>query len=470
MLSRIAILTNFMDFNPGYSLSGIVVEQCHMLLREGHVVHVFVNEQYNPKHDRDSRLWHLRRQYGDQLVLHKKTKFMHLIDYRTKDAITHEHVAAAEEAGETYYKVLRDEKIDTVFTHDFIFTGWNLPYSLAVKHASEKLRLDVNVLPVSWLHWVHSVPSDGRDWWRIQEYGPNHYIVFPNRTEVVRVADMFHTRPSNVICVPHLKDIRNWYEFGDDAMHFTTIYPDIMRAEAVQIYPASTDRLSAKQLDIVIRVFGYIKQMNTKVFLVVANQWATGRQAKENIKTYIDLAFDCGLEYGMDFAFTSITPGPLSGFDNGFDILEAIEQSEGDKDIFPYSIGINRRMLRELQLLSSIFIFPTLEESFGLVGPEASYSGALVILNRSLTMQFEIMGHMAPAFDFGSHHQLHPPAKEEEYLRAVAAAVLNRLFCNESMMTRTRARARYCMDNIYDRYYKPLFLLEKYKHKVTNEK
>lgn len=423
--STVAILTNFMDFNPGYSLSGIVVSQAKMLLWEGHKVFVFVNEQFNPKYNDDSGITDLLKYEGFHLS--KKTKFMHLTDYDTAASVTEKHIKEAEEAGETFTKEFLDNSIDTVFTHDFVFTGWNLPYSLAIKNCNNKIK---GTRDLKWFHWVHSCPSGKRDWWQLNTYGPNHKIVFPNKTEVMRVAESYSTNPSNIMVIPHIVDIRAWYDMSEEVWAITDAYSDIMEAEVIQIYPCSTDRLHAKQLDIVIKLFGCMKKARVKVFLFIANQWATGTQQKEDLQKYIDLGEQYGLVYEKDFVFSS--------------------------SIHPdYEAGLSKRMLRELQLLSNVFIFPTREESFGLVGPEASFSGALPIINRSLTMQFEVMGHEVPGFDFGSFHQNHLEVNNPEYINAVALAILNRLYSNEAIQGKNYTKRRYNMNHLYNRYYLP---------------
>lgn len=482
----IGIFTTFQEFNPGYSLTGIVVDQALMLLKNGHKVVVFVNETFNPKHNQDARVSYLMTMYRDDFKLLKLVKFLHLTDYETKATISEEHKEAALDIGKTFASEILKSDIDCIYTHDYIFTGWNLPYAMAVKKASELLTTAGK--QVRWMHWIHSVPSpDRKDWWDINQYGNNHFVVFPNNLEINRICEAFLTNPNRVCVIPHIKDIRTWYDFCEDSWQFTKRYPQIMDSNVIQIYPVSTDRMSAKQLDLVIRIFGFMKEAKVPVFLCAANQWATGLQRKEDVGQYILLAEQCGLEWGRDFVFTSeysLDPELANAIEDtenfgeldkalpelaasGSSILmesitginwEGVFEEEKTRlleTLQPYATGISRRMLRELQLLSNVFIFPTREESFGLVGPEASFAGVLPIINRSLVMQFEVMGSNAPSFDFGSHHNNTSATREQRYIRGIAHAVLNRIYQNEAVMTKIHCRRRYNMDSIYNRFYAP---------------
>ena len=79
---KVAILTTFMEFNPGYSLTGIVKDQITMLLKYNHEVHLYVNEQYHGNENFSN---------SPNFQLHKKIPFAHLVDYRSKDNLSLEH-------------------------------------------------------------------------------------------------------------------------------------------------------------------------------------------------------------------------------------------------------------------------------------------------------------------------------------------------------------------------------------------
>jgi glycosyltransferase involved in cell wall biosynthesis len=416
---NIAILTNFQDFNPGYSLTGIVEDQVEMLVRHGNKVHLFVCENYNDSFDKDWECEH-----------HRTVPFGHLTDYKSEKDLTPEHVVLSEKVRDVLLSELRKYQIDIVFTHDWVFTGWNLPYARGVKLAGFAMP------QVRWLHWVHSVPSQKYDWWKIKEYGRTHKIIFPNGTDAVRVAEAFQGELEDVRIIPHIKDPRSWYWFDSETRRFIDDHPNVLQGDIIQVYPASTDRLESKRIGVLIDIFGAIKQRGLKVCLVIANQWAAGREEQQPLKPYYNRALKQGLVKDEDFVFTS------------------------DWDPERYGTGIPRRVLQELQLLHNLFVFPTREESFGLVGPEAAMSGAFMVLNRNLDMMREVFGNNGLQVDFGSfHNEFKPPHKE--YYRDIAIIILGRMYQNESIRTRTFCRKAYNYDALYIHIYEPLLMESK---------
>ncbi len=418
-MAKVAILTNFMEFNPGYSLTSIVKDQAKMLVRYGHEVHLFVNEQYHGE------------TFSEEVTLHKSIPFAHLIDYRSRNDLTPEHKNTVKATAEMIRKELQG--FDFAFTHDFVFTGWFMPYGMGIKEGSQY------VPHVRWLHWIHSVPTTMFDWWCIKEYGSKHKLVFPNETDKLRVAEQFRGSLSDVRVIPHIKDLRTWFDFGEDTCAFIDDYPGVIQDDVVVIYPASTDRLHAKGIRELILILSKIKSYGLSVTCVIANQWATGRVPKQNIEFYKNLASQVGLVYDKDFTFTS-------------------EWGIKNKDRWNYENGLPRKMLRELMQCSNLFIFPTREESFGLVAPEIGLAGGvLVVLNQSLSMMLEVSNFTTLYFNFGSFHQAFQPRDEEKYYSDVASIIVGRMRRNESIMYKTFVRKRYNFDTIYRLYYEPIF-------------
>jgi hypothetical protein len=413
MKDRVAILTTFQDFNPGYSLTGIVTDQLRMLQEHGHEVDLYTCTQFN----------HSSLPPG--IKVKNLIPFAHLIDYTTKKDITPDHMTTLEETSDMLVKELKDTPI--VFTHDFLFTGWNLPYGLGVLNTTHHLP------DTRFLHWIHSVPTAHKDWWMAPTYGPQHKMIFPNDTDKILVAEQYQGTLDHVRCVHHIKDLRTWFDFHEDTCRFIKAYPAVMQADVVKIYPASVDRLSAKRVREVILIMGEIKKRNKSVCLVIAAQWATGRMQKENVDNYKRMAESSGL-----------TP----------DEVIFTPDFEAPK----FDVGIHKQFLRELMLCSNLFIFPTREESFGLVFPEACLSSAVMPLaNKSLRMLGEIGGNHGLYFDFGSyHHEVHHK-NATKYYQDLAVILLGRMRQNESISIRTHMRQTYNYDNLYYNEYEPLF-------------
>lgn len=416
---KIAILTNFNSFNPGYSLTGIVKDQCRMLIRHGDEPHLFVSEKYDPAKD----------EWPEGLTIHREVPFPKQIDYRKRNEVTQEHEAMAEGFAGKLIEALAD--YDMAWTHDWVFTGWFLPYAIAVQRASPKL------LRLRWLHWVHSIPCTNADWWDMRLYSKRHKIVSPTETERRRVAEQYRGEISDVRTIPHIKDPRVWYGFCQDSWDFIDSYPGCLQADVFQIYPASSDRHTAKQVDKVIRIFAAMKRRwNRSVCLVCADQWATGRQRREDEQGLLDLAQAVGLQPD-EFAFTS-------------------RWRPDEKGRGKFATGIPARMLAELGILQNAFIFPTIQESFGLVGPEASFSGAYVVINRSLTNQLEVFDNIPASYDFGSYHHTFEPENWDRYLEAVAGRILGRMRDCESVWNKRNIVQKYNMDALYEEVYRPV--------------
>ena len=413
-MSNVAIMTNFMEFNPGYSLTGIVLDQARMLTRYGHNVFITVNDQYHgdPSPSISTR--------GGEITIMPIIPFTHLVDYNSCMNISEEHCLIAAKTAQALNAFIIDMKIDVMFTHDIVFTGWNLPYANGV----------ANMKPsVSCYHWIHSIPSRFSDWWDLGRYGINHTLVYPNQTDLDRVATQFRTTLDKCRAVPHIKDLRTMYEFRQETCDFIDKFPALMQADIVQIYPASTDRLSTKRVKELMHIFKWFKEAGKSTFLLIANQWATGVQRKEDVNLYKAFA----KRLGVDYAFTS-------------------EFADGI-----YDAGVSHHILRELMMLGNLFIFPTREETFGLVTPEISLaSGALCVMNRSLQCQMEIAGLNALYYDFGSYtNNFHPPESNWDlYSRILSIKILESMATDRALATRTFMRQTYNMDTLYWKYYR----------------
>ena len=416
-MARIGIVTTFQSFNPWYSLTGIVRDQARMLTENGHKVFLFVNEQND-----------IADENFPGITLIRKVPFAHLFDYRG-EPLTNEHWETARRFKEAMTKSILDCGIDVVFTHDILLTGWNKPYAIGLQSINDSLP------GVSWLHWIHSIPSLWLDWWQLGAYGKNHHLVYPNASDAQMVAEHYRTTRERVKVIPHIKDLRVMMDFHPDTCRIIDAYPALMSADITQIYPASTDRLHTKRVDTVIKIFGHLKNMGHSVCLFVANQWSTLAKHHEDVEKYREIGRAAGLTPGKDLIFSSCM----------------------DLNAGQFHVGLPAKILMELMMLGNLFIFPTDHETFGLVLPEAVLAGsALCVLSKSLDMQAEISGHHALYFDFGSFTRGFTASSEMGYLRAVANVITNTMREHSALRTRTFMRQSYNYTSLYQRIYGPL--------------
>jgi hypothetical protein len=156
----------------------------------------------------------------------------------------------------------------------------------------------------------------------------------------------------------------------------------------------------------------------------------TTPERKFDVEQRMEGAFNNGLMPDDEFIFTSRFQPPR--FEN----------------------GIPRRMVRELMQLQNLFIYPTREESFGLILPEACITGGcLPVINGSLDVLGEVVGNNGIEFEFGSHRRIHEIQNTSQYCSDIAHIILARMKQNEGIMASTYCRTTYNMDALYNSHY-----------------
>ena len=357
----------------------LVMSQIRQLRRGGYEPNFLVCENFGDA----------EKEYKEATV-HKIIPVGHLEDYRKAD-LDEKHQELVDKTSEALIKIIDELGINLMLTHDVVFLGWHYPYALAVQKVSRE-RPDVK-----WMHWIHSIPSGMNPIWDIRKYGKNHKLVFPNKTEALRVAEQFRGVIEDVVPIHHVKDIREFAEFSEPTNRFIDEY-GLMDADVIQIYPASVDRLEAKGIDKLMMVFGAMKTyFGKKVRLVICNQWCNVDKHRDSVEAALKRGENHGLIAQEDLIFTSRFEVPT------------------------WELGLPSKMVSELMMLGNLFMFPTREESFGLVLPEAALmGGCLVVANASLDMMREVTGNNALFWDFGSFYRDYHNDDESAYFRAIA--------------------------------------------------
>jgi glycosyltransferase involved in cell wall biosynthesis len=416
-----AVITTFQYYAAGYSLMNLVRSQLRQLYRAGYETHFVTGTNFGDEAIKEYK----------EATVHQILPVGHLTDYRT-DQLEDQHVDLVSDSAQALIKFIDDTGVNLMLTHDIVFLGWHWPYALAVQEASRE-RPDVK-----WLHWIHSVPTGFNPIWDINRYGPNHKLVFPNQTDALRVGEQFRGKIEHVVPIHHVKDIREFAQFSEASCRFIDEY-DLMSADVIQIYPASVDRLHAKGVDYLIRVFGAMKTFFHKnVRLVICNQWCNVDKHRETVEKTIQTGKKYGLKPDKDLIFSS--------------------RFEVDRDP-NWEVGLPEKMVAELMMLGNLFMFPTREESFGLVLPEASLmGGALIVSNASLDMMREITGGNSLAWDFGSFYRDYHNDDQDAYFKGIAQIILGKMQSESAIRHKTFMRQKYNLDYIFKHELEPAMM------------
>lgn len=418
-MKKVALLTDFYNADPSYSLTIVVEEQLHMLKSAGYAPIGIVEDIFQPV-----RIWNdieLRH------IPHGIPRDNRVTFYEGwEDSVRKFH--------EAYENILHD--VDVIITHDLIYQGAMIWHNLAARQYAKDHP------DKTWLHWIHSATASPI-WTNndsrlapAQVHFPGSKIVYPNDWSVPRVAQNFKCEVDDVAVVPHSTDVCGFLGF-DPATVQMVKDKLLLEADVILVYPVRLDR--GKQVEYVLRTAAAIKGCGRSARAIIVDFHSTGGDKVAYRNKMKELAIDLGLNR-IEYTFTS----------------------EYKKE---WMTSVPRNVVRDLMLICNAFIMPSRSETYSLIAQEAALCGAFLVLNRDFPAMRSIYGKHAAFYQFSSNVDALTGFDGETnvtyndidgYFYDIAQRVLYELDHNAVMNQRTRIRRDRNPTAVFKRHIEPL--------------
>ena len=365
MKKSVAILTNFINADPAYSLNRSVQDQITMLVTHGYRPKVLVQE---------SQAWN----DPPEIYGHDHVELVQLpAVFVSNDIVKDENFDKDLQKLSAALLVALAE-VDIVFTHDIIYQPTGLKLNIAGRRVGQELS------GIRWFHWIHSATSpyrllkDGvlseQHVELIEQKWPNSHPVFFNDMSIPRIAENFGYEEHEVKIVPNPTDICRFLGISEKISRLYT-EKRFHEADFIATYPARLDR--GKQVEWIIKIMARLKCQNQSVRIVAMDFHSTMGDKNTYREELKQIAADWGLEE-MELTF-------MSEFESEYSYVA------------PHSI------VRELLSLSNVFIMPSRSEGYPYVAQEAAIMSNLLVLNHDFPPFWDIYGKNALYFQFSSN-------------------------------------------------------------------
>ena len=357
-MKKVGIFTTFLSYDRAYSLCGVAAGQIKMFLANGYKPIVIVTDAF-----KDDNVYPF-----SEVELRK----IPVVFCSNEGKLPDNYQEDEKKLKASLREVIKD--LNVVITHDIIYQPAHLIHNIV----SRELALEFP--NIKWLHWIHSATSHSvlcnkqevRD--KICQRFPNSLLIYPNTYDIPRVARNYNVEEDEVKCVNHPIDVCGYLGFQDITKKLIE-EKNILNADVIGTYPLRLDR--GKQPHIVINVFNQLKKMGKKVCLIIADFHSTGGDKV----TYRNEMINKLVEMGLN--------------DN-----EIIFTSQYDKSL---ELSCPREMIRDLMLLSNVFILPSRSETYSLIAQEAMLCNNFVILNQDFPPFRSIYKSYPKYFQFSSN-------------------------------------------------------------------
>jgi len=292
--------------------------------------------------------------------------------------------------------------MDVCITHDLVLLPTHSVYDKAIR----ELNLDI-----LWLHYIHSAPNPTHTM-------PPGYIVYPNYYNQPRVIKAYQTQEqiSRIIVnrASHALDPLLMWNYSPLTLDLIEKF-NLLDAEFSCVFPARLD--AGKQPEKIIRLLAGIKKMGYSTKLLIVDWQSQGKRFQKYIKQLQEVISE--LDITDDVAFTSKLDDRASQ-------------------------GVPKYVVTELMDLTTVYVHPSMIETYSLVVHEAILRGKLVCLNGDLQVMRELFGDAGIYFDFGSDEVVRTYSPDEQaFWNDEAGRLVQEFYSNRALVAQARARQRW---------------------------
>lgn len=424
MAKKVTIFSTFYSVDRAYSLTTVVEEQLKMFVDHGYPVDLIVTDTFEPS-----------GYFAHPLVTLRKIKDVSRSNEGELPEDWEEQVNRNEAE---LTEILKDT--DVCITHDVIYQPAHLIFNIASRRIAERRGKTLR-----WLHWIHSATSPAvrcsKEGARaiIQQKFPHAFICYPNAGDIPRVARNFGYEEDEVKVVHHPTDIPDYLGFHELSKR---IYRErkLQEADVIMVYPIRLDR--GKQVQHVIKTLGAMKRDGRTVRGIIMDFHSTGGDKVIYRQELKAIAKDWGV--AEDILFTS----------------------EFDKST-EYSCP--REVVRDMMLVSNIYIHPSTSETYSLTTQEAAICKNFLCLNQDFPPMKSVWGDQPLYKQFssamnvltgGDGETITKYDNENAWYHDLAMSLLYYLEHNPALMVNQMVRKTRNSDHIFSHQIEPLLAYE----------
>ncbi len=258
-MKSVAILTDFVGYDPAYSLCGVVANQVKMLVANGYKPRLIVRSD-----------WNVEEYYpgADGLSVDPGEIGNNVVNVTEK---------SPEEIGNLIGQLrLALDGIDVVLTHDLIYQPNMWKYHIAAR------RITKAHPNLKWIHWVHSsttmgtVSNMGKFKTECQGMFPNSWLVAMHPEEINRKGSLYGYERDQITLIPNPVDLtEDFHSISKQVVNQMKLHD----RDVIAVYPARLDR--GKQVHMVIEIFKKLRYQGWDAAVVVIDFHSTaGDKAK----------------------------------------------------------------------------------------------------------------------------------------------------------------------------------------------